>query len=394
MSNVDVFIVGAARTPIGSFQGSLSSLESPKLGAVAIKAAVERANVPVDAINEVIMGCVLPAGVGQAPARQAMLGAGLNKETHALTINKVCASGLKAAMLASTKIKAGEADVVVAGGMESMSLTPYYLPKARQGYRMGNQTAVDGMIHDGLWDPYNNFHMGSAGEMCAEKYNFSREAQDAFAAESYRRAQKSVADGVFNDEIAPVEVPQRKGDPLVIDTDEEPSQGSPDKLGGLRPAFAKDGTITAGNASTLNDGGSAIVVASAAAVKQHGLKPLAKIVGYSTNSHEPEWFTTAPVGAVQKLLAQLNWTAGDVDLYEINEAFAVVTMAALKELNISHDKVNVHGGAVALGHPIGASGSRILVTLIHALKRAGKTRGIATLCNGGGEAVAVAVEIV
>lgn len=393
MSNVDVFIVGAARTPMGSFQGSLSGIESPKLGSVAIKEAVKRANVPADAINEVIMGCVLPAGVGQAPARQAMLVAGLNKETHALTINKVCASGLKAAMLASTKIKAGEADVVVAGGMESMSLAPYYLPKARQGYRMGNQTAIDGMIHDGLWDPYNNFHMGSAGEMCAEKYSFSREEQDAFAAESYKRAQQSVADGIFQDEIAPVEVPQRKGEPLVVDTDEEPGNGKPEKLGKLRAAFAKEGTITAGNASTLNDGGSAVVVASAAAVEKHDLKPLAKIVGYTTNSHEPEWFTTAPVGAVQKLLEQLGWTADDVDLYEINEAFSVVTMAALKELNISHNKVNVHGGAVALGHPIGASGSRILVTLIYALKRAGKTRGIATLCNGGGEAVAVAVEV-
>lgn len=387
----EVYIVSAKRTPLGAFQGGLSAVTATALGAAAIKAAT--ADVDVTKLDEVIMGCVLPAGVGQAPARQAMKAAGITDSVSALTINKVCGSGLKAVMLARTAILAGEANMVVAGGMECMSQAPYYLPKARDGYRMGHGQLVDGMIHDGLWDPYGNFHMGNAGEKCAQKYTFTREAQDAFAVESTRRAQQAIADGAFADEITPVTIPQRKGDPVVVDTDEQPGRAKPDKLPKLRPAFDKEGTITAGNASSINDGGAALLVASQQAVTEHNLTPLAKITAVATHSQAPEWFTTAPVGAIEKALAKASLKVDDIDLFEINEAFAVVTMAAMEELNIPHDKVNVHGGAVALGHPIGASGARILVTLIHALKRHGKQRGLATLCIGGGEAVAVIVEL-
>jgi acetyl-CoA C-acetyltransferase len=350
--------------------------------------------VDVAKLDEVIMGCVLPAGVGQAPARQAAKAAGIPDGVGALTINKVCGSGLKAVMLARTAILAGEANMIVAGGMECMSQAPYYLPKARDGYRMGHGQLVDGMIHDGLWDPYGNFHMGNAGEKCAQKYTFTREAQDAFAVESTRRAQQAISDGAFADEITPVTIPQRKGAPVVVDTDEQPGRAKPDKLPKLRPAFDKEGTITAGNASSINDGGAALLVASQQAITEHNLTPLAKITAVATHSQAPEWFTTAPVGAIEKALKQADLNIDDIDLFEINEAFAVVTLAAMEELTIPHEKVNVHGGAVALGHPIGASGARILVTLIHALKRHGKHRGLATLCIGGGEAVAVIVEIV
>lgn len=387
----EVYIVSAKRTPLGAFQGALSGLSAPAIGAAAIKAAT--ADVDVTKLDEVIMGCVLPAGVGQAPARQAAKAAGILDGVGALTINKVCGSGLKAVMLARTAILAGEANLVLAGGMECMSQAPYYLPKARDGYRMGHGQLVDGMIHDGLWDPYGNFHMGNAGEKCAQKYTFTREAQDTFAVESTRRAQQAIADGAFVDEITPVTIPQRKGDPVVVNTDEQPGRAKPDKLPKLRPAFDKDGTITAGNASSINDGGAALLVASQQAITEHHLTPLAKITAVATHSQAPEWFTTAPVGAIEKALTKAGLTIGDIDLFEINEAFAVVTMAAMEELSIPHEKVNVHGGAVALGHPIGASGARILVTLIHALKRHGKQRGLATLCIGGGEAVAVIVEL-
>lgn len=392
MATQDVFIIDGARTPIGSFMGALASVSAPALGGTALKAVLDRTGVSPEAIDEVLMGCVLPAGVGQAPARQAMIAAGIPKRAGAVTLNKVCGSGLKAVMMARSEILAGEANVILAGGMESMSQAPYALPKAREGLRMGHGQVVDLMIHDGLWDPYGNFHMGEAAEKCVDQYKFTREAQDAFATESYRRAREAVESGVFKNEIVPVEIPQRKGDPICVDRDEQPFKDNVEKLSTLRPAFKKEGSVTAGNASTLNDGGAALLVASAEAVKQHGLKPKAKIRGVATFSQEPEWFTTAPVGAMQAVLKKLNLTANDIDLYEINEAFAAVTMAAMADLSIPHEKVNVRGGAVALGHPIGGSGARILVTLLHALHDMDKSLGLATLCIGGGEAVAVVIE--
>lgn len=385
-------IVSAARTPIGSFLGSLSSLSATALGSVAIKAAVDRAGIKPEQVQEVIMGNVLTAAGGQSPARQALLGAGLPKSTEALTIGKVCGSGLKAVMLADQIIRSGDRDVLVAGGMESMSQAPYALPKAREGFRMGHTELVDTMVHDGLWDPYHNFHMGAAAEMCADKYQVSRDAQDQFAAESYRRAQTAIAEGKFKKEIAPVKVPQRKGDPLVVDTDEEPGKGSIDKLSSLRAAFKKDGTVTAGNASSINDGAAAVVVMSAKKAKELGLKPLAKILASEQASIEPEWFTMAPAEAMEKALNKAGLKASDIDLWEVNEAFAVVALANNKKIGIPADKVNIHGGAVALGHPIGASGARILVTLLHAMEEKGAKRGLASLCIGGGEAVAMIVE--
>lgn len=388
-----VYIASAARTPIGTFMGQLSGIAAPELGSIAIKAALEKAGVPADALDEVIMGCVLPAGQGQAPARQAMIKAGVPQSVGAMTINKVCGSGLKAVMLASNTIRAGEAHLVMAGGMENMSQTPFYQKEMRNGARMGHQSLLDGMIYDGLWDPYNNFHMGNAAELCVSKYSFSREAQDEFAATSYKRAMESIASGGFKDEIIPVSIPQRKGDPLVMDTDEGPLKGDITKLSTLRPAFQKDGgSITAGNASSLNDGAAALVVASEEAVQKYNLKPLARIKGSATFSQDPAWFTTAPVGAIQRVLDKLNMKAGDIDLYEINEAFAVVTMAAMRDLAIPHDKVNVRGGAISLGHPIGASGARILTTLLYTMQQTDKATGLATLCIGGGEAVALVVE--
>ncbi|CDM22778.1 acetyl-CoA C-acyltransferase [Castellaniella defragrans] len=388
-----IVIVSAARTPMGGMMGSLSGLAAHELGAIAIKAAVERAGIAGDAVQEVIMGNVLQAGQGQAPARQAALGAGLPKSVACSTLHKVCGSGLKAVMLAHDIIKAGSAEVVVAGGQESMSNAPYLLLKGRQGYRYGHSTVYDHMALDGLEDAYQRgTAMGVFAEDCASKYSFTREQQDAFSLESLRRARQATEDGSFKWEIAPVTVQGRKGD-TVIDTDEAPAKAMPEKIPTLKPAFKKDGTITAANASSISDGASALVVMSAAKAKELGAAPLARIVGHTQFSHDPQWFTTAPVGAIQKLLDKAGWQAGDVDLYEINEAFAVVTMAAMADLKIPHDRVNIHGGATALGHPIGASGARLLTTLIGALRKTGGKRGIASLCIGGGEAVALAVEM-
>ncbi len=388
----DVWIVGAARTPIGSFGGSLAAVSTPKLGAVAIAAAVERAGVPKDAIDDVYMGCVLPANLGQAPARQAALFAGLPQSTPCTTVNKVCGSGIKTVMLAASQIRAGDAEIAVAGGMENMSQAPYYLDKARDGYRLGHGQVTDAMVKDGLWDVYNDFHMGNAAEICAKDKGISREDQDAFAAESYRRAQAAVAAGVFKDEIAPVTIAGKKGEQTIVDSDEEPGRGNPAKFASLRPAFDKAGTVTAANASSINDGAAAVVLASADKARELGLKPLARIVAYASHAQAPEWFTTAPVFAVQKALAKAGLSIDDIDLFEINEAFSVVSLACNQGLGVDPAKVNIHGGAVALGHPIGGSGTRILVTLLHNLARTGKRYGVASLCIGGGEAVAIVVE--
>ena len=387
-----IYIVSAARTPIGAFQGSLSSLPAPKLGAAAITAALERGKVAADQVGEVFMGNVLGAGIGQAPARQAAIYAGVPNAVPATTVGKVCGSGLQAVIFGAKTIALGDADVVVAGGMESMSNVPYYLPQARGGYRMGHGKIVDGMIHDGLWDPYGDFHMGNAGDKCAKEYGFTREEQDAFAAESFRRAVAAQKAGAFDKEIVGVTVPQKKGDAVTITQDEGPPAGKPEKFAGLKPAFSKDGSITAANASSINDGASALVLASEEAVKQHKLEPLGRIVGYAGAAQAPEWFTTAPVAAVKNALAKLSMSTKDIDLWEINEAFAVVTMVTNKLCEIDPATVNVHGGAVALGHPIGATGARMLTTLLFALERAGKKRGLATLCIGGGEALALVVE--
>lgn len=390
----EVVIVSAVRTPVGSFQGALSSLPATKLGSVAIEAALKRAKIESGAdVDEVLMGMVLPAGAGQAPARQAAKGAGLPDSVGALTLNKVCGSGLKAVMLAAQAIRAGDGEIFVAGGMESMSQVPYLLPGARQGLRMFDKTLVDGMVRDGLWDPYNDFHMGMAGELCASECNIPRDRQDAFAAESYRKAQHSVKEGLFAPEIVPVSVPQRKGDPVVVDQDEEPFRGSIEKLPKLRPAFKRDGgTVTAGNAPSINDGAAALVVMSKDEADKRGLTPLATIKGYAGFAQAPEWFTTAPAGAMQALLDKAGLKVDDVDLWEINEAFSVVALANQDKLGIPGDRINVRGGAVAIGHPIGCSGARILVTLLHAMQQLDKQRGVASLCLGGGEAVALLVE--
>ncbi|HVV17562.1 MAG TPA: acetyl-CoA C-acyltransferase [Polyangia bacterium] len=388
----DVVIVSGARTPIGSFQGALAGLTAPRLGAVAIRAALERGGVAPDAVGEVYMGCVLAAGIGQAPARQASIAAGIPAAVGAVTINKVCGSGLKAVVFGRNAIAAGEHDVVVAGGMESMSNAPYLLPKAREGYRLGHAQVIDSMITDGLWDAYGNVHMGDCGELCAKEKGISRADQDAFAAESYRRALRAQADGKFRGEIVPVEIAQKKGAPLAVTDDEEPGRGNIEKLPTLRPAFQKDGTITAGNASSINDGAAALVLAAADVAAARGWKPQARIVGATVHAQAPEWFTTAPAGAIQRLLERVGWKKDDVDLWEINEAFAVVSVANNRMLGLDPARVNVWGGAVALGHPIGASGARVLVTLLAALADAGKRRGVASLCIGGGEGIALAVE--
>jgi acetyl-CoA C-acetyltransferase len=390
----EVLIIGAARTPIGSFQGTLGPVSATQLGSVAIKAALARAGVAPDAAGEVYMGCVLPAGLGQAPARQAAIGAGVPAAIGAVTVNKVCGSGLKTVVLGRNAIAAGEHDVVVAGGMESMSNAPYLLPKAREGYRLGHAQVIDSLIKDGLWDAYKDVHMGDCGELCAKEKGITRADQDAFAAESYRRALRAQADGKFRAEIVPVEIPQRKGPPAVVADDEEPKRGDIEKLPALRPAFQKDGTITAGNASSINDGGAALVLAGADVAAARGWKPLARIVGAAGHAQAPEWFTTAPAGAIERLLERVGWKKDDVDLWEINEAFAVVSIANNRMLGLDPARVNVWGGAVALGHPIGASGARVLVTLLSALRDAGKRRGVASLCIGGGEGIAVAVELV
>lgn len=385
-------IVGAARTPIAAFQGALSSLSASKLGAVAIKAALERAGVKGDEVDQVYMGNVLQGGQGQAPARQAAIYAGLPTSVPCTTINKVCGSGLKSVMLAANEIRLGEADVVVAGGMESMSNAPYFLPKARGGYRMGNGQLIDGMVNDGLWDPYDDVHMGTCGDLCASEKNFSREDQDAFSRTSYERALAAQNNGGFDAEIVPVEVPQRKGDPIVVDKDAEPTRVKLDKMTSLRPAFGKEGTVTAANASKIDDGAAAVVVTSEAYAKEHGLTILAKIGAYDGVAQDPKWFTTAPIGAIKKTLDKAKLSVNDIDLFEINEAFAVVSMVTMRDLELDHEKVNVKGGAVSLGHPIGASGTRILVTLLQAMKEQDAKRGLASLCIGGGEAVALIVE--
>jgi len=393
MLNDPIVIVGAARTPMGGFQGDFSALAASDLGAVAVKAAVERAGLAPADVDEAIMGNVLPAGQGQAPARQAALKAGLPQSVVCTTVNKMCGSAMKAAMLAHDAIAAGSADVVVAGGMESMTNAPYLLPKARGGYRMGHQVAQDHMFLDGLEDAYDKGRlMGSFAEECATAYAFTREAQDAFALESLSRALAANNDGTFAWEIAPVTVPGKKGD-VVVDRDEQPAKASPDKIPLLKPAFRKDGTVTAANASSISDGAAALVLMARSTAEKRGLKPLAAIVGHATHAQAPGDFSTAPVGAIAKLYEKTGWATRDVDLFEINEAFAVVTMAAMKEHGIPRDRVNVHGGACALGHPIGASGARIVVTLLGALRKHGKKRGVAALCIGGGEATAMAIEL-
>ncbi len=389
----DVVISSACRTPIGAFQGALSGLSAAELGAIAVKEAVKRAGIDGGKVERAFMGNVLPAAMGQAPARQAVIKAGLPVSVGAVTVNKVCGSGLQAVMFARRDILIGDASVIVAGGMESMTNAPYALPNARAGYRMGNGQIIDTMIHDGLWDPYKNMHMGNCGDMVAAKYGFTREDQDAFAAESYRRARAAHASGKFKAEIVPVEIASKKG-AIVVDQDEEPGRGDPSKFATLRPAFGKDGTVTAANASSINDGAAALVVTSAARAAELKMPVLAKIVSDASAAVEPEWFTIAPVHALAKLYERTGTKPNDWDLYEINEAFSGVTMAAAKEHGISMDRVNVHGGAVSLGHPIGCSGARVLVTLLHALKDRGKKHGIATLCIGGGEAVALGVELV
>ena len=388
-----IVIVAAARTPMAGFQGDFASLTAPQLGAAAIAAALERAGLKPEQIDEVVMGCVLPAGQGQAPARQASLGAGLPLAAGATTVNKMCGSGMRAAMFAHDMLLAGSADVIVAGGMESMSNAPYLLPKARAGMRMGHGQVLDHMFLDGLEDAYDKGRlMGTFAEECAGEHGFSRESQDAFAIESLRRAKRANEDGAFAWEIAPVKVATRAGETLV-ERDEQPFKANPDKIPTLKPAFSKTGTVTAANSSSISDGAAALVMMRASTAKRLGVTPLARVTGHTTFAQEPSKFTTAPVGAIAKLFEKTGWKAADVDLYEINEAFAVVTMAAMKAHDLPHDKVNVNGGACALGHPIGASGARILVTLIGALRARAKTRGVASLCIGGGEATAMGVEL-
>ncbi|MFP4529565.1 MAG: thiolase family protein [Candidatus Kapaibacterium sp.] len=385
-------IVSAVRTPIGAFMGSLSDLSAPQLGARAITAAVERANVSKEYIDEVIMGNVLTAGIGQAPARQAAVYADIPRSVECMTINKVCGSGLKSVMLADQAIRCEDAEIIVAGGQESMTNAPYLLQKARTGYRMGNGELIDSMVHDGLWDCYSNVHMGIAGEACSTEYHISREEQDEFATESYRRAIEAQKNGWFADEIVPVTIEGRKG-AVVVDSDEEPGKVKFEKIPQLRPVFKKEGTVTAANASSIDDGAAAVVVTSDVKASAMGMKPIAKIIAHVSHAQEPMWFTTAPAEAIKKVLKKADMQLGDIDLFEVNEAFSVVPIVTEKILGVPFDKMNVHGGAVALGHPIGASGARILTTLIYALKQRGKKYGIASLCIGGGEANAMIIEM-
>ncbi|WP_394147873.1 thiolase family protein [Shewanella atlantica] len=391
-SNPDIVIVAAKRTPMGGFQGSLSSVASPKLATTAIKAIMAQTGLAGEQVDEVLMGCVLPAGLGQAPARQATLGAGLPLSVGATTVNKVCGSGMKTVMLAHDLIKAGSASVIVAGGMESMSQAPYLLDKARGGMRMGHGKVMDHMFLDGLEDAYTGGAMGTFAQGTADDFNLTREQMDRFALNSLEKANAAIERGAFKEEIAPVTVSSRRGDTLV-DTDEQPGNARPDKIPGLRPAFAKDGTITAANSSSISDGAAALMLMTAEQANSLGLPVLATIKGHATHAQEPSMFTTAPVGAMNKLLDKVSWSREDVDLFEINEAFAMVTMLAISELSLDESKVNVNGGACALGHPIGCSGARLLVTLIHALKARGLKRGVASLCIGGGEATAMAIEV-
>ena len=391
MSN-PIAILSAMRTPMGGLMGSLSSLSASDLGGVAISSAISKSGLNASDIDEVLMGSVLTAGQGQAPARQAALAAGLPVSTPCTTVNKVCGSAMKSIMLGGNALRSGQASVVVAGGMESMSGAPYLLPQARQGYRFGHAQMLDHMQYDGLQDAYQGVAMGNFAETCASKYQFSREMQDAFAIESLNRAKQAIERGYFANEVAPVTLSTRRGD-VVVDTDEQPGNAKPEKIPQLRPAFQKDGSVTAANASSISDGAAALALMMSDEAEARGLKPIALIHGYDESAQEPEWFTTAPVTAVQNTLKRVGWSIDEVDLWEINEAFAVVAMAAMHELSIPHSKLNVHGGACALGHPIGASGARILVTLIHAMQRRGDKKGIASLCIGGGEATAMAIEL-
>ncbi len=388
----DVLILSVARTPIGAYGGALASLQAHQLGSTAIRAAVERAGIQAADVQEVYMGNVLSAGQGQAPAKQASLGAGIPDTVPTTTVNKVCASGMKAIMLGAQSIMLGDNDIVVAGGMESMSNVPYYAPGMRWGQRMGNAQLVDGMIHDGLWDPYGNCHMGNAGELCASTKGFSREEQDRFAIESYRRAEAAWESGAFGEEVVPVAVPQRKGDPVMVEKDEEPGRVRYDKIPGLRPAFQKEGSITAANASKINDGATAVVLIAADRAEAMGLTGLARIRGFADASQAPEWFTTAPAKAMPKAIAKAGLSVADIDYFEINEAFSVVALANNAELGLDEAKVNAFGGAVALGHPIGNSGARIVVTLLSVLRQKGGTYGCAGICNGGGGASAIVIE--
>ena len=392
MASDGVVILSAARTPMGGFQGDLSGMSATELGSVAIKAAVERAGIQPSDVDETLMGNVLNAGLGQAPARQASIGAGIPNTAPCTTVSNVCGSGMKAVMIASDQLALGHADILVAGGMESMTNSPYLLPKARGGYRMGHGEIKDHMFLDGLEDAYEHRSMGTFGEDAARHYQFTRGDQDAYAIESLKRSQRAINDGSFKDEIAPVTVQTRKGD-VVVAIDEQPGKADPAKIPNLKPAFGKDGTITAASSASISDGAAALVLARADVAKAKGLKPIARIVAQASNAHEPKWFTTAPVGAIKKVMELAKWSKDDVDLFEINEAFANVPMIAMRDLGLDHAKVNVNGGACALGHPIGASGARIIVTLLNALKAHGKKRGIASLCIGGGEATAVAVEL-
>ena len=388
-----IAILSAARTPMAGMMGSLSSVTATELGATAIKSALLKAGLDADGVDEVIMGCVLTAGMGQAPARQAALSAGINQSTPCTTLNKVCGSGMMSVMMAGNALRSGQSKAIVAGGMESMSRAPYLVPQGRQGYRFGSAEMLDHMQYDGLQDAYQNVPMGNFAETCATQYQFSRDDQDAYAIESLRRANIAIDQGLFDAEIAPVIIVGRQGE-IIVDTDEQPGKARPDKIPLLRPAFQKDGTVTAANASSISDGAAAITLMMVDEAEARGLKPIAVIQGYDQSAHEPEWFTTAPITAIKKTLARVGWSVEDVDLWEVNEAFAVVAMAAMRELGIDHNKLNVNGGACALGHPIGASGSRIIVTLIHALRQQGAKKGIASLCIGGGEATAMAIEIV
>ena len=390
--NPNVVIIAAKRTPVGAFQGSLSSIPAPKLGAVAIKALLDETGLDVNHVNEVIMGNVLAAGLGQAPARQAALFASLPNSVECLTINKMCGSGLKAVMLGAQAIQCGDSDIVIAGGMENMSAAPYLLPKGRTGQRLGHGSVEDSIIKDGLWDVYNDQHMGNCAELCAREKNYTRKEQDEFAEQSYSRAINAQSEGLFIDEIIAVEVPQRKGGSIVVTEDEEPGKANFEKMKTLRPAFEKDGTITAANASKINDGASAVLMMSSEKAEELGLKPIVKIIAQASAAHEPEWFTTAPSKAIKNVLEKAGINAESIDLWEINEAFAPATMAAIDDFNLDVNKVNINGGAIALGHPIGASGARILTTLIHAMEKNNAKTGLATLCIGGGEASALIVE--
>lgn len=388
----EVVIISGCRTPIGSFNGSLSQLSAPQLGAIVIEEAIRRAGIERNEVNEVIMGCILTAGVGQAPARQAALFAGLPESVECMTINKVCGSGLKAVMLGAQAIALGDADVVVAGGMESMTNAPYLLDKARSGYRLGHGQLLDSMIKDGLWDVYNDFHMGNAAELCAKECNVPREAQDEFSITSYKRALDAQKNGLFRDEIVSVKIASKGGDPIEVMEDEEPKKAKFEKIPTLKPAFQKDGTVTAANSSKINDGAAAVVVMAKEIAEKKGLKPIAKIVSFGSSAKKPEWFTTAPADVIPKVLQKAGLSLKDIDLFEINEAFAVVNLAVNKILGLDQNKINVNGGAVALGHPIGASGARILVTLIHAMKQRNAKRGMAAICIGGGEASGMIIE--